>query len=176
MKKILLALPFALILSGCGSDVDLVKDGVMDFNQTTTLGQALDNWKSCKETNWEFFETDNGVTVVQFTCNHKVSDFIAKAKSFLSKKDLEEAPYLDILSSVDTFQFTLNQDDSFQIDNVQVETAWEDGTKINDSRDSIERLETAYENELTFNINLLQNKLAAEQVAMSFRMVKMQAK
>ncbi len=53
MKKVLFAIPLALALTGCGSDIDLVKGGVMEFNQTTTLGKALDNWKSCESREWE---------------------------------------------------------------------------------------------------------------------------
>ncbi|MBL4911327.1 MAG: hypothetical protein JKX78_15120 [Alteromonadaceae bacterium] len=175
MKKLLLALPFTLALSGCGSNVDLVKDGIMDFNQTTTLGQALDNWKSCKETDWESFETDNGASVVQFTCKHKVKNFMEKTKGYLSTEEQAKADYLDIVANVQTFQFTLNQDDTFQIDNVQVETTWADGTKFNDSQKPVEQLETAYQNELNFNPAQL-NKVAAGQLSYTFQVIKSRAK
>ncbi|MBL4653725.1 MAG: hypothetical protein JKY53_12820 [Flavobacteriales bacterium] len=175
MNKILLALTLGLALTGCNSDVNLVKYGVMDFNQTTTLGQALDNWESCKEKDWESFETENGASVVQFTCNHKVENFMKKIKSYLSAEEQEKADYLDVIANIQTFQFTLNQDNSFQIDNVQVETIWGDGTKHNDSQKPIEQLETAYQNELNFDPEQL-NKLAAEKMAYIFRLIKSRAK
>ncbi|UUO21884.1 hypothetical protein FGD67_00725 [Colwellia sp. M166] len=175
MKKALLVLPVALALTGCGSEIDSVKDGIMDFNKTITLGQALDNWKSCNDSNWETFETDNGVTVVQFTCSHKILGFVEKAKGLLSKKEQAQASYFNIASNVQTFQFTLNQDDSFQIDNVQVETTWEDGTKFNDSQKPVEQLETAYNNNFNFDPAQL-NKASAAQMAYSFHIIKSRAK
>lgn len=122
MKKLLLAVPMTLALAGCGSDIDLVKGGIMEFNKTTTLGKALDNWKSCENREWEEFKTDNGVKVVQFTCQHKVEQFMSKAKSMLSKEDQARAEHLDISSNIQTFQFTINKDKTFQVDNVQVKT------------------------------------------------------
>lgn len=175
MKKVLLAAPVILALAGCGSDIDLVKDGVMEFNQTTTLGKALDNWKSCENREWEEFETDNGVKVVQFTCQHKITQYMSKAKSLLSKEDQAKADHLNIASNLQTFQFTINQGDSFQIDNVQVKTTWQDGTSFNDSQKPVEQLETAYANNLNFDPAEL-NKMGAEQISYIFSMIKMRAK
>lgn len=53
MKKALLVAPIVMALASCGSNLDLVKGGIMEFNPTTTLGQALDNWKSCTKRDWE---------------------------------------------------------------------------------------------------------------------------
>jgi len=74
MKGLLFGFSVLLIsigFSGCTSEIDTVKDGVMKFNKTITVGQALDNWSNCESTEWEMFETENGVKVVQFTCNEK---------------------------------------------------------------------------------------------------------
>jgi hypothetical protein len=175
MKKIMLSLPIIALLTGCGSNVDLVKDGVMEFNQTTTLGKVLDNWRSCQNTDWDEFETDNGVSVVQFTCEHEVEDFMEKIKSYSSKEGQEKADYLEVISDVQRFQFTLNQDDSFQIDNVQVDTIWRDGTRFNDSQKPVEQLEIAYMNELYFNPKLL-NENTADEYAYTFAIMKSRAK
>lgn len=187
MKKVLFAIPLALALTGCGSDIDLVKGGVMEFNQTTTLGKALDNWKSCESREWEEFETDNGIKVVQFTCQHKISQYMSKVKSLLSEEDMSKAKsllseeeqakanHLDIASNIHTFQFTINQDDTFQIDNIQVKTTWQDGTSFEDSQKPLELLEMAYANNLNFDPAEL-NEMGAAQISYVFAMMKMLAK
>lgn len=175
MKKVLFAIPLALALTGCGSDIDLVKGGVMEFNQTTTLGKALDNWESCESREWEEFETDNGIKVVQFTCQHKISQYMSKAKSLLSEEEQAKANHLDIASNIQTFQFTINQGDTFQIDNVQVKTTWQDGTSFEDSQKPVEQLETAYANNLNFDPTEL-NRMGAAQIYTVFAMIKMRAK
>lgn len=174
MKKIFLIAPIVMALTGCGSDLDLVKGGIMEFNKTTTLGKALDSWKSCESRNWEEFETDNGVKVVQFACQHKVTQYMSKAKSLLSEEEQAKADHLDIVSNVQTFQFTVNQDDTFQIDNVQVETTWKDGKSYKDSQKPIEQLETAYKNKLNFDSSEL-NKFSAAKISYVFSMIKLRA-
>lgn len=163
-----------MALTGCGGDLDLVKNGVMEFNQTTTLGKALDNWKSCEQRNWKEFETDNGAKVVQFSCQHKVTQYMSKAKSLLSQEKQAKADHLDIVSNVQTFQFTVNQDDTFQIDNVQVKTTWKDGKSFEDSQKPVEQLETAYQNQLNFNPAEL-NEVGAAQISYIFSMIKARA-
>jgi len=176
MTKVLLVAPMVLVLvlAGCGGDVDLVKGGVMDFNQTTTLGKALDNWKSCESRDWEGFETDSGIKVVQFTCQHKVSQYMDKAKILLSKKDQSNADHLNVASNIQTFQFTVNQDDTFQADNVQVKTTWEDDTYFDDSQTPVEQLETAYANNLNFDPSEL-NEISVAQISYVFSIIKAQA-
>ena len=175
MKKVLFAIPLALALTGCGSDIDLVKGGVMEFNQTTTLGKALDNWESCESREWEEFETDNGIKVVQFTCQHKISQYMSKAKSLLSEEKQAKAKHLDIASNIQTFQFTINQGDTFQLDNVQDKITWQDGTSFEDSQNPVEQLETAYANNLNFDPAEL-NRMGAAQIYTVFAMIKMRAK
>ncbi len=174
MKKALLLVPIILPLVGCGGDIGLVKDGVMEFNKTITIGQALDNWKSCDKSKWEEFETDNGVKVVQFSCNHKTWNYIEKAKSLLSESDQVKAVekrYFDVALNTQTFQFTLNNDDSFQIDNVQVKTLWADGTVFEDSQEPLEQLGYAYQNEILFDSSEL-NEATIDQVSFLFQMIK----
>ena len=173
MKKVLLVVPVILALAGCGSDVDLVKSGVMEFNQTITLGKALDNWKSCEKREWEEFETDNGIKVVQFTCQHKVAQYMIKVKSLLSKEDTAKTDHFDFASDIQTFQFTINQDDTFQIDNVKVKMTWEDGTFIENTQEPIEQLETAYANNLKFDPSEL-NEMLANEFAYTLSIIKRQ--
>jgi len=176
MKKALLITSIAIALSGCGSDTDLVKGGTMKFNKTTTLGQALDTWKSCKENSWNDFKTESGMRVVEFSCAHKISAYMEKAKNLLPKEKQAEADQLDITSLTHTFQFTLNQDDSFQINNVQSETVWADGKSLTDSVKAMDQLKAAYSNDLLFNPSEINSNRSAHQLSSVFSMLKEGAK
>ncbi len=130
-KKTLLVALVAMALAGCGSDMDIVKAGTMEFNKTITIEQAFDNWKSCKKRDWTKFETDSGVKVVQFTCQHSISQLTSKLKSRLNNKAddyLANVSALDIVSLSSIFSFTINQDDTFQIYDVQRRLVWKDGS------------------------------------------------
>lgn len=174
MNRMWFVAPVTMVLAGCGSDLDLVKGGVMEFNKTITLGQALDNWKSCEQRSWEEFKADNGVRVVQFSCQHAISQYVEKLKSLLSAEAQESASHLNIASNVQTFQFTINQDGSFQIDNVQVKTTWADGTSFEDPQEPVEQLQIAYSNKFNFDENLL-NAITAGQLSYVFSIIKARA-
>lgn len=93
MKKLIFGFSMLLILvglSGCGSDEDIVKDGVMNFNKSLTVGGALDNWSNCESKKWENFETSNGIKIVQFTCTEKnPTDFNNELVSAITPVKLE---------------------------------------------------------------------------------------
>jgi|GEM_PF-1419524 hypothetical protein len=151
MKGVWFSFPVALLLAGCGSDVSLVKDGVMDFNQTITVGQALDNWRSCDGSNWEEFETENGVRVVSFECNHDIAMFIDKVKK-AGSHSTNDMSSLDVASITSIFQFTINQDDSFQLDGIYTRSVWADGEQLEDSSTKpLAILKKAYENTLHYD-------------------------
>lgn len=176
IKLLFVGLFLAIFMAGCNSDIDLVKNGVMNFNKTITVGEAFDNWNDCANSKWDSFETDNHIKVVEFTCEKKnVKEYFSKLKSFLSKKKQKKADYLDVVSNKQIFQWTINKDDTFQIDNVQVETTWSDGKKFSDSQKPMEQLQSVYNNETTFNLSEL-NKMSAEQMAYVFSMIKIRAK
>jgi hypothetical protein len=176
LKLLIVGLFISLFVAGCGNNTDLVKDGIMNFNKTITVGEAFDNWKACKNSEWESFETDNGIPVVQFTCEKKnAKEYFQKVKSFLSKKEQAKASYLDIKSNKQIFQWTINKDDTFQIDNVQVETVWADGKKFSDSQKPMKQLEAVYDNEISFNPSEV-NKMTAGQIAYVFQIIKARAK
>ena len=100
---------------------------------------------------------------------------MSKAKSLLSEEKQARAKHLDIASNIQTFQFTINQDDTFQIDNVQDKITWQDGTSFEDSQNPVEQLETAYANNLNFDPTEL-NRMGAAQIYTVFAMIKMRAK
>lgn len=74
MKKHCFLLFVALIalvaVSGCsgggGGNVGLVKNGVLEFDQTLTVGQALDGYKYFKSTTWRGDEDEQGRQFVEF--------------------------------------------------------------------------------------------------------------
>ncbi len=90
MNKIRLAiasLTASLFLAGCfNSDVDLVKDSVMEFDKTLTIGEALDNWKACEKTSWEQFETQNGKQIVEYTCSRPVALYDIEKISYIKEE------------------------------------------------------------------------------------------
>lgn len=177
MKKIIAFLIPLIIFIGCSSDTDTIKNGVLKLNKTITVGQALDNWKDCSSTKWDEFVTDNGVKVVEFTCNVKsITPFISKIKSDLLKSDnKEDLSYLDITSTKQIFQFTINKDNSFQIDNVQAQTTWKDGKVFEDSLEKIDALTVAYNNEEVFKTSDL-TPLASVQVSILYSRIRDMAK
>src|SRR5690606_10176138 len=99
MKRLSILTCIAL-LSGCGSsDLNLVKDGYMDFNQTSTIGQILDNWRSCESSEWAETVESNGVSKVVFSCTHKGFDEFAKTlKETIALKDEYFQEYFGVSS------------------------------------------------------------------------------
>lgn len=179
MKRFIFGILTAMLmlgLSGCSDNTSLVKNGIMNFNKTITVGQAFDNWNDCENSEWSSFETDNKTPVVQFSCEKKgVNEYMSKVKSFLSKKEQNKASYIDIKSITQIFQWTINKDDTFQIDNVQVETVWSDGKRFSDSQKFMEQLKSVYNNEITFDESSL-SKMTAGQMVYVFKMLKVMAK
>jgi len=177
LKVLVIGVFLSLILIGCSnSDIDSVKNGVMNFNKTITVGEAFDNWNDCEDSKWDAFETDNHIHVVEFTCEKKgVKEYMNKVKSFLPKKEQAKASYLDIKSAKEIFQWTINKDNTFQIDNVQTETVWSDGKKYSASQDPMEQLESVYNNKITFDTSGL-NKMTVGQIAYVLKMIKALAK
>jgi hypothetical protein len=95
MKKLIFGFSMLLILvglSGCGSDIDIVKNGTINFNETTTVGKALDNWSNCQQSKWESFKTNNEAIVVQFTCteNNPINDIKETVNNIAMKSITEE--------------------------------------------------------------------------------------
>lgn len=144
------------ILQGCGvsSDVNLVKNGVMDFNKTLTVGEALDNWKECAEKSWEEFKTENGMHVVQFTCNTKnVAHFIQQLKEIVRNEcEAMSCAAIDVTKMERVFQWSINKDETFQMSHGSLTIVWKDGrTKQITSENPQSMLEDVYANKVTFD-------------------------
>ena len=143
----------------------------MDVNKTITVGQALDGWKSCKDKLWIEFYTDNRVSVVQFTCNHKVEDLVSAVKSKIPasfKGEKGDDDCLRVSAIKNDIQFTLNKDDTFQLDNASIIIHWENAISYSTSTDASEQLHLAYSNELVFDPDSIVNENSAMQYAAVF--------
>jgi hypothetical protein len=70
MKNVAIAgiLTAAILLSGCRSAINKVRNGYLEYNRTTTVGQALEH--SFSNGKWKSFTTDKGVTLVEFDGSH----------------------------------------------------------------------------------------------------------
>ena len=62
-----------ILFSGCSeesaslSNIEKVKNSVINFDKSITIGQAFDNWNNCKNKQWNKFTTDNQRQIVEFT-------------------------------------------------------------------------------------------------------------
>jgi len=162
MNQKFLTLTFiACVLTGCSSDsddIEAVKSGVYGFNKAITVGQALDNWRSCKETSWRLYKTDNGAKVVQYICNHKIEkhfeDFRKDVNSSKSKKYKKAINDLDITSIKESFKFMLNLDGSSEFVDTSNTYTWSDKSEVVDNAyKNLSRLQWAYRNNLSYAPN-----------------------
>ena len=53
----------AALMSGCNSEIDLVKNGTLQGREQTTIGKAIES--AIGDVQWNYFETDKGVKVVE---------------------------------------------------------------------------------------------------------------
>lgn len=53
MQQMLLFLSvIVVIFSGCEDKIATIKNQVMDFNNSITIGKAMDNWGVCSKKEW----------------------------------------------------------------------------------------------------------------------------
>lgn len=155
--------------------VDIVKDGVIELNETTTIGKALDNWKTCKKTNWSDYKTDSDIRVVEFSCEFHSKPFMNKVKSSVSDEDKIKGDHLDVESIVQKFKFTINTDDTFQVDSSSLIFSWSDGKVFKRQLKLIEELEIVYENHSKYDPDMI-NKVRATRADYQFSRLKLKAK
>jgi len=112
MKKVigLFLLVVMIVFSGCSNrKVEEVKNGVLKFDKSLTVGEAFDNYKYCKNVKWESFKTDNGREIVQVTCDYDVfnkdnSEYYRKLFKQEGLKKLEITYQFDILKTGNKFE------------------------------------------------------------------------
>lgn len=147
-----------LCITGCNkkNSINIVKDGVLDFNKTLTVGQAFDNWKSCKSNSWESFKTENGIDIVEFKCELKIDEFSQKLRNFDKdyKKGNEEGTYLDFKSALLTFQFSINKDNTFQIHGINSKYIWVDNEEFaSQVKNTQNQLKFVYSNGIMLDVS-----------------------
>jgi len=105
MKKIKLLIVgvfLSLMVTGC-SDVNIVKDGTLNFDKSITVGEAFDKYSYFSDTDWTDFKTSNGREIVQVAGEFNV-DYIKKMGW---EKQFKKASLI--------VQFKINKDDTFKI-------------------------------------------------------------
>ncbi len=63
----------ASLLTGCRSATNTVRNGYLKYNQTTTIGQALEH--TFANGKWKSFKTEKGATIVEFDGSETFSKF-----------------------------------------------------------------------------------------------------
>jgi len=92
-SKVLLSL--TLFSSNSYADnIDLVKDSIMRFDKSITVGQAFDNWEKCKDKKWTEFETNNKKQIVEFTC--KINKMDCTVQWLINLDDTAEVIYAKV--------------------------------------------------------------------------------
>ena len=107
-KLLMIGLFLSLMITGC-SNVDTVKDGTLNFDNSITVGEAFDKYSYFSDTDWEDFETLNGRKIVQVTGEFN-ENYIKKMGQ---TKQFEKASLI--------VQFKINKDDTFEISAIGLE-------------------------------------------------------
>jgi len=86
------------------TNTELVKQSVLDFDYSTSVGDALDNYQYFSKTKWEEFTTDQGREVVQFLGYYECTDESGIDNFFGLFDAFQESP------NAVQIQFLLNKD------------------------------------------------------------------
>lgn len=97
----LLSLGAMSLLTGCGNDVDVVKNGVLPaYSENVTVGNAVESWaktQECTATNWESIITEREEKIIQFTCELNL-DLLRTAEDMAD--NVTEASVSDAITNV----------------------------------------------------------------------------
>lgn len=124
--------------------VSTVKDGVLEFDKSVTVGNAYDNYKYFEKKEWSSFETEQKRNVVEFKGTLPVADIVKKIdydfKFFTS----------DYISSIEyTTQFTISADgESFEINYSGLKIKHKDGKEEPIKDSGMTMVESIYKNKL----------------------------
>lgn len=168
-----------MLLTGCqDSPIQIVKNGTLERNKTTTVGNALDHWGECDNPTWTTFQTANNVQVVEFNCKIRFAHYFdllcelgdegferySWVRKINSTKRFNRGAHcqgLDVHEMTQVAQFTLNTDNTFQLGYLGTIIMWKDG-KTYTEEGTWEMLDKIYANdEKTYYRNIdLENNLA----------------
>lgn len=119
LLRSLLFLILAFLFCSCTKDdISIVKKGYMNFDQSVTIGDVLDNCKGLENRKWSKFETDLKRRVVDFTADIPVKIDSLTPNTPLTTQEIDVLK--EIVKGLDpvfqlTLQFQINQNDSFQL-------------------------------------------------------------
>ena len=100
-------------------DVAFVKNGILEFDKSITVGEAFDNYKYFKNVKWEAFTSENGRRVVQVTGELDIDRM--PTLSFLKNEGIKKIYAI--------FQFVINRDgESFKFHTLGFKLVLNDGT------------------------------------------------
>lgn len=111
----IIAISFALGLSGCHSNISRVKDMKLDADPSLTIGQAFDNRKICRSVEWKEFTDEQKRKVVEYACTMNGVDEAVAA--YRKKKvqdlihDMENQEGFKCLNPIDAAKQDLERDD-----------------------------------------------------------------
>ncbi len=125
MKRFLLNLLYVCAMSislvgyaGSASAIDQVKDGILEMNKSTTVGEAFDNYDFFTKTTWTKWKTKQGVTIVEFNGKMDLTEAFTNYELFkkfmtMSKADLKRSPEamtaaLEFMTMIQKAQETLD--------------------------------------------------------------------
>ena|SRR2546426_425784 len=122
ISKFLVPVFVTFMLTACGTargnDVSLVKTGYLSFDQSVTVGNALDKYKYFKTTEWKSFITKKEQHVVEFNgivdmdkLNYSNANFIAGSEKSWSPYVAEESVLI---------QFSINNDKTFNLSYMEI--------------------------------------------------------
>lgn len=145
IKKI--SILFLGLLIGC-NDTSQVQNGIMTSNPSITVGDAFNNWDACEKTKWDEFTTDNNMRIVEFSCMDIIKAQVMDelADKYVGMENERREGELKIAYYKYVFQWVINVDGSFEIDNVQQVIVWRDGKKFEDTLDADEQVNLVYQN------------------------------
>lgn len=113
MNRIFLSIASIAILvfclNGCNKlvdDISLVKNGYINIDKSTTVGQAFDKYKYFKQVTWSKTKTDNGRRIVEvrgeYDVNKIMTELTGGTKPMYDKREM-------------VVQFVINKDNTFEI-------------------------------------------------------------
>lgn len=149
--KIMIALAFIILLSGCGKDpVTLVKQGTLDIDKSVTIDNVSKGYKFFKNTEWNTFTDSQKRTIVQFKSLVDIDAYKdSKLQYFaLSSDDIEYTKTL-VKDIHYIAQFAINQDGkTFQVKYIGLDCVGINGKEasVPDQNDSM--LKSLYKNQL----------------------------
>ncbi len=135
------------IFSGCGNNtkdpVQMVKDGILEIDKSTTIGQAFDGYRFFKNTEWKVEKTDTGRTIVRCIGNidfgiltiEDVADVSTRAAGKSERGTITpeaKASFEKSLAKIRRqmrgvmliFQFVINKDNTFEVKNGDIIYLW----------------------------------------------------